>query len=144
MKKEKITMVLNEADRENDSKAKKVLDMLAKHIGFKKAKIIVLHDLNVAYLCFNIKNETSGVGWVGYSSRYNTLKCFHEISLPLPVNDKHLAKHFLRKMLEIAKEHDIKAYSKDMPIIMKKGTTYEELLIMLDLEEVTAMQEREG
>ena len=117
-----------------EKKAKDILTLLAKKAGFDGITFSAFDD--DIYLGCIKKSKHYFIGWISCSRFFgvtsqevNYIKTFNEIK-----SSKKSYKHFLKMMLDVAKGYDIKTYGpENAVVVMRKGTTLEELLVDLDL-----------
>ena len=122
----------------SEEKAKKILRFLAWKIGFN-VELYTSYDGMTYLRC--MKNYTNySIGWVSFhlfrdTDRALPIGIFQELK-----SSRKSYKHFLEMMLDVAKCYDIKTSGlKDAVVVMRKGTTLEELLVELDLLGITAI-----
>ena len=113
-----------------EKKAKEILMYLAKKAGFDDIGFSIVYDDAYLGCVKKSKNYSRGyfVGWVS-DHAFNHVGIFHELK-----SSGKSYKHFLEMMLDVAKGYDIRTFGpENIIVVMRKGTTLEELLVELDL-----------
>lgn len=127
----------------SEKKAKEILTFLAKKAGFDSIGFFAF-DGNVYLGCLK-KSKSYFIGWVSWrvvgatSHVFSYANVFNELK-----SSRKSYMHFLEMMLDIAKSYDIKTCGslENGGVVMRKGTTLEELLIELDLLSAMANMEK--
>ena len=115
----------------SDRKAKRILDMLARKAGGYEFITFSSCSMLDAPLIPSVNYHD-----VHHPAESNTrflLKKNNFIYIKMHEHERAYSV-ILKKLLEIAAKQDIAVNAKYNPVFMKKGTTFEELLIQLDLE----------